>query len=654
MKKKLMSLLMTAVLCIGMFTTVSAEPVTEGNVAIATVEPTGGSVGTEVIETLPVPANLRWSNNFDPQWDVVGKAHGHYLIEVYKDGAPFYSSGWSLGDYEGKQFEQVSFSPNVNESGTYTFRVASNNSWDPENTVASAYSDWSEPKVYVRPEAQLGTTVGYWDSEEEGVFCYFGVENAGGYRLNFYEIDENGNYRSAGGQWYVGSTNYDTSTNLHREDLTHRITDAGKYAVSVQALSADISTIANGVEGAKSAVFNTGVTSDKVEETLNELPITTDPNGSLETVKEEFGVDELRTAMQTDDEVLAKMEELDDAYAAANGITVGNDVDAEVEALGVKADQIDMVGAALNTGAGDVTLEMNVTKEEDKVDVDTSRYKNSVQLDLKLNTENGYKSELEVPITITMPVPTGIDAGKLTIIHYCQDGTTEIVHPKNNGNGTITFTVTKFSTFVFAEEKASTPPVQDAPSVGTDYVSAPIESEHTLADGKEVRMITVDGNSSVYVIGDKNYIPSGSVFNSDAVTEGAVYTKAANAVNKKFGAGTIFSVYEMTLKNASGEAIQPGGYIDVTLPIPGGMTAESGKTIWAYRLEANGKLTKLDTAVSSNQVTFATNHFSTYVLVEVNAMTSPKTGDTVGMMPTVVLMLTLASVAVIVSKKKFA
>lgn len=110
----------------------------------------------------------------------------------------------------------------------------------------------------------------------------------------------------------------------------------------------------------------------------------------------------------------------------------------------------------------------------------------------------------------------------------------------------------------------------------------------------------------------------------------------------------------MTLQNASGQAIQPGGYINVTLPIPHGMAAESGKTIWAYRLEANGKLTKLDTAVSSNQVTFATNHFSTYILVEVNAMTSPKTGDTVGMMPAVVLMLALASVAVVVSKKRFA
>lgn len=512
------------------FGTNKEEPMTEGDVAIATVEPTGGSITTGDAETLPVPTNLRWGNNFDPQWDIVEEAHGHYLIEIYKDGAPFYASGWSLGTYAQKEFEEVNFSPYVNESGTYTFRVATSNAWDPENTVASAYSDWSEPKVYVRPDAQLGTTVGYWDSEKEGTFCYFGVENAGGYRLNFYEVDEEGNYRSAGGQWYVGDTNYDTATNLHTEDLTHRITDAGKYAVSVQALSADISAIANGVEGAKSSVFNTGVTSDKVEETLNELP-----------------------------------------YAAANNITVDNDVDEAVEALGVKADQIDMVGAALNTGSGDVTLEMNVTKEE-------------------------------------------------------------------------------------APAAPSVPEVPSAPSVDTknEYVSAPIESEHTLADGKEVRMITVDGNSSVYVIGDKNYIPTGSVFNSDAVTEGAVYTKAANAVNKKFGAGTSFSVYEMTLKNASGQAIQPGGYINVTLPIPAGMADESGKTIWAYRLEANGKLTKLDTAVSNNQVTFATNHFSTYILVEVNGMISPKTGDTVGMMPAVMLLLALASAALIVSKKKIA
>lgn len=192
-----------------------------------------------------------------------------------------------------------------------------------------------------------------------------------------------------------------------------------------------------------------------------------------------------------------------------------------------------------------------------------------------------------------------------------------------------------------------------SPTVGT-VVTTPVESEHTLPSGEEVRMVTVKGNSSIYVIGNPAYIPTGATFSSTALTTGDIYTKAADAIQKKFGVAN-FSVFEMSLTDASNQAIsQLAGYINVTLPIPAGMNLEAGQTICAYRLEADGSLTKLDTAVANGQVTFATNHFSTYVLVEVNAMTSPKTGDTFIMMPAVIFAIAIAGVAVIVSKKKTA
>ena len=629
MKKKLMSFVMAVVLCLGMVTTVSAAE---------SPAPT---------TTLPVPTNLTWSDNWDPQWDAVPEAHGHYNLEVYKDGVLFFSTSWSMGE-RGQTREEANFSPEISESGSYTFRVASNNWYDPENTVSSPFSEMSEAKVYTRPAVALGTTVGYWDTEEEGIFYFNGVEDAGGYRIIVYKEDAYGNEYQVWGSWGVSDTNYDTASNVHKNDFTDVIVEEGKYRVTVQALSADIATIANGVEGEKSAAFDTTVTSDKVEETLNDLDLTGDPNGSLETVKEEFEVDELRTAMQTDEEVLAKMEELDDAYAEANGITVGNNVDPEVEALGVDSSKIDMVGAALNTGAGDVTLEMNVTPEEEKIDVDTNRYKNSVQLDLKLNTENGYKSTLEVPITITMPVPTGVDISKLTILHYCQDGTQEVISPKNNGDGTITFTVTKFSTFVFAEDAGTS----SGTTSGGVTSSPAVETEHVLANGENVRMITVKGNSNVYVIGNKDYLPTGATFNSVALTSGDNYAAAAKAVQDKYGVSAKFNVFEMSLLDASKQPItELPGYINVTLPVPAGMADDKGETIRAYRLEANGKLTKLDTAVADGQVTFATNHFSTFVLVEESEMISPKTGEN-NMSAYVTLLAVVALAGVVVTTRK--
>ena len=81
------------------------------------------------------------------------------------------------------------------------------------------------------------------------------------------------------------------------------------------------------------------------------------------------------------------------------------------------------------------------------------------------------------------------------------------------------------------------------------------------------------------------------------------------------------------------------------------MADDKGETIRAYRLESDGTLTKLDTAVADGQVTFATNHFSTFVLVEESVMTSPKTGDN-SMYVTCLAVLALAAVAVTTCKAK--
>lgn len=191
--------------------------------------------------------------------------------------------------------------------------------------------------------------------------------------------------------------------------------------------------------------------------------------------------------------------------------------------------------------------------------------------------------------------------------------------------------------------------VTPAPSIPTP---PPVESEHTLPGGEEVRMVTVKGDSEVYVIGNPALIPEGSTFESVDVTSGDTYTKAAKAIQNKFGAAS-FVVFEMNLTDASNQAIhQLAGYINVTVPIPAGIELGEGETIRVYRLETNGKLTRLDTAVEDGQVTFATNHFSTYIFVKENAMMSPKTGDGFVMMPMVVL--ALAGAVVLVSKKKIA
>lgn len=199
-----------------------------------------------------------------------------------------------------------------------------------------------------------------------------------------------------------------------------------------------------------------------------------------------------------------------------------------------------------------------------------------------------------------------------------------------------------------------------ASSPTTSTIEQPVESEHTLPNGEEVRMVTVKGNPYVYVIGDPEVIPTGSSFSSTPVTVGDGYTLPVAAVEKYVGKGLQTAVFQMDLTAADGAAItQLGDYINVTLPIPASITLDEGKTIVMYRYEDNGRLTRLDTVVDGNMVTFATNHFSLYIMVEQDASagpalltaTSPKTGE-VNMMPALIATISAVGIAVVVMKKK--
>ena len=94
-----------------------------------------------------------------------------------------------------------------------------------------------------------------------------------------------------------------------------------------------------------------------------------------------------------------------------------------------------------------------------------SKYKNAIPLGITLTNVSTAASGLAVPVTITIPVPRGIDIRKLVTLHMNDDGT--VNENFSNGNGysadlnsrTITFTVTHFSTFIFAEaDDTSTTP----------------------------------------------------------------------------------------------------------------------------------------------------------------------------------------------------
>lgn len=154
------------------------------------------------------------------------------------------------------------------------------------------------------------------------------------------------------------------------------------------------------------------------------------------------------------------------------------------------------------------------------------------------------------------------------------------------------------------------------------------DSGNANDSGQNMRRIFAEGNGDISIVGAEDYIPSGAKFTSTELASGDIYNQAAQIVSQKISGATGFRVFDMNLVDASNVAIhQLKGYINVTLPIPDGLSADNGKRLVTYRIEEDGSLTKCDTATSNGYLTFATNHFSTYVIVEEAAATSPKTGE---------------------------
>ena len=322
----------------------------------------------------------------------------------------------------------------------------------------------------------------------------------------------------------------------------------------------------------------------------------------------------------------------------------------------------DEIPTALEEKGYTTVAEISEALEEKALESVTSLDKDKIQVEeiwveLKVYDENT-QTWVEVDedtfpeegIEVVLPYPAGMSSSNCTyVITHMFDkgekaGQIEVLTPTFMPDG-IHVTVTGCSPFSIVYQEIVKTPVNNAPS------PAPVESEHTLPNGTEVRMITVDGDSSVYVIGELDILPKGASFESENVTSGNVFNNIQNLITKKFGSAD-FRVFEMNLFNAFNQKLsQLSGKINVTLPIPEGMLTREGESLVVYRV-ANGKLIKCDTAVANGHITFATDHFSTYVIVEVNAMTSPKTGD-FNMMPmfTVLMLLAFAASTIALRKK---
>ena len=76
--------------------------------------------------------------------------------------------------------------------------------------------------------------------------------------------------------------------------------------------------------------------------------------------------------------------------------------------------------------------------------------------------------------------------------------------------------------------------------------------------------------------------------------------------------------YEISLKNESGQTVQPSEEVTVKIPVPDGYMGENCKV---YYVNEKGKFTNMNAVCQNGFLIFETGHFSTYLVTETNIKT---------------------------------
>lgn len=145
---------------------------------------------------------------------------------------------------------------------------------------------------------------------------------------------------------------------------------------------------------------------------------------------------------------------IDNAYAQEHGITVS--ISSEMDEIDDRESLVQ--GAALNMTSGSVNIIIDDVSGEDYV---SDVYNELIPFEMRAEateangTRVDFSKELDVPLLITLPIPTGMNTDGIKILHYGSDGTVEVITPDVNvQNRTVTFTVVHFSVFAFAQGKS--------------------------------------------------------------------------------------------------------------------------------------------------------------------------------------------------------
>ena len=220
----------------------------------------------------------------------------------------------------------------------------------------------------------------------------------------------------------------------------------------------------------------------------------------------------LEDAKELDPSDTKKVEDLEEIYKSLANVSVNVIADPNTHGnFKNNIDAIQVVGAAFNAEPND-TVMLHFSKPANNVTIDGTRYKtnSAVQLDIKLLKNSVPMQDLVVPVTITVPIPTGVAEKDFWVLHYHNDGSLERIRPTVNGDGTCTFVVNRFSVFAFVNAVEH--------NTNNNTSSSVSGSSHTSRDHSDGNDTSSSASSFTALLPNKPAIPRGTLSTQQAVS----------------------------------------------------------------------------------------------------------------------------------------
>ena len=385
------------------------------------------------------------------------------------------------------------FGQDIKRSGVYTLQIITQNMQDNGQYVdADASSLVSEAFNYTAPSARLSTPVNLrWEDTRSSnpnnnaafaTMCCDSVDGATDYYFDFF-IDGQKKYG------FMGERDYTTNSSLGlpRHAVGNYIGDLSEheYTFRVYAVSGDITVCQHSEYSEISIPFGSSDVVRSAEQELSDLSddVTVDTVDNV--VEEVKAIEDLQIALQTSNEAVQDLENIEGKYKDAHSITENAPVS---NFEGISAAGIEVTGAALNVSAN-TQLGLKIDAPSSYPVLDTDIYKNTIVFDMGIETTDGtdFSRELAIPVTIKLPFPEGHNPENFRVLHFKADGTFETITPRIEG-GFVYITVTHFSQFAFTNVNEKSAPALETvmmyrlynPNSGEHFYTGSVEERDYL------------------------------------------------------------------------------------------------------------------------------------------------------------------------------